>query len=39
VTLFANDLPPLVVGRNIGLQALNMMSPLKNALVKKTMGY
>lgn len=39
VTLFANDLPPLVVGRNIGLQTLNMMSPLKNALVKKTMGY
>ncbi len=39
VTLFANDLPPLVVGRNIGLQALNMMSPLKDALVKKTMGY
>jgi 2-octaprenyl-6-methoxyphenol hydroxylase len=39
VTLFANDLPPLVVGRNIGLQALNIMSPLKDALVKKTMGY
>jgi 2-octaprenyl-6-methoxyphenol hydroxylase len=39
VTLFANDLPPLVVGRNIGLQALNFISPLKNALVKKTMGY
>jgi 2-octaprenyl-6-methoxyphenol hydroxylase len=39
VTLFANDLPPLVVGRNVGLQALNFMSPFKNALVKKTMGY
>jgi len=39
VTLFANDLPPLVVGRNIGLQALNIITPLKNALVKKTMGY
>ncbi len=39
VTLFANDLPPLVVGRNIGLQALNFISPFKNALVKKTMGY
>jgi len=39
VTLFANDLPPLVVGRNIGLQALNIISPIKNALVKKTMGY
>ncbi|NQY47725.1 MAG: 2-octaprenyl-6-methoxyphenyl hydroxylase [Colwellia sp.] len=39
VTLFANDLPPLVLGRNIGLQALNFITPLKNALVKKTMGY
>ncbi len=39
VTLFANDLPPLVVGRNIALQVLNIISPLKNALVKKTMGY
>ena len=39
VTLFANDLPPLVVGRNIALQALNFIAPLKNALVKKTMGY
>jgi 2-octaprenyl-6-methoxyphenol hydroxylase len=39
VTLFANDLPPLVIGRNIGLQALNFISPFKNALVKKTMGY
>ena len=39
VTLFANDLPPLVVGRNIGLQALNVIKPLKNAIVKKTMGY
>jgi len=39
VTLFANDLPPLVVGRNIGLHALNLISPFKTALVKKTMGY
>jgi 2-octaprenyl-6-methoxyphenol hydroxylase len=39
VTLFANDLPPLIVGRNIGLQALNFLSPFKGALVKKTMGY
>ncbi len=39
VTLFANDLAPLVIGRNIGLHALNFISPLKNALVKKTMGY
>lgn len=39
VTLFSNDLAPLVVGRNIGLKVLNYFTPLKNALVKKTMGY
>jgi 2-octaprenyl-6-methoxyphenol hydroxylase len=39
VTLFSNDLPACVIGRNIGLQALNCFAPLKNVLVKKTMGY
>lgn len=39
VTLFSNQLPPLVAGRNIGLKVLNYVTPLKNALVKKTMGY
>jgi 2-octaprenyl-6-methoxyphenol hydroxylase len=39
VTLFSNQLPPLVAGRNIGLKVLNYFSPLKKALVKKTMGY
>ncbi|PCI59931.1 MAG: 2-octaprenyl-6-methoxyphenyl hydroxylase [Gammaproteobacteria bacterium] len=39
VTLFSNQLPPLVVGRNIGLKVLNYVNPLKNALVRKTMGY
>ena len=39
VTLFSNQLPPLVVGRNIGLKVLNYVKPLKNTLVKKTMGY
>jgi 2-octaprenyl-6-methoxyphenol hydroxylase len=39
VTLFSNQLPPLVVGRNIGLKVLNYLPALKNALVKKTMGY
>lgn len=39
VTLFANRYPPLVVGRNIGLQALNCISSVKDRLVKKTMGY
>ncbi len=39
VTLFSNQLPPLVAGRNIALKILNYCSPLKNALVNKTMGY
>jgi len=39
VTLFSNQLPPLVVGRNIGLKVLNYFSPLKKAFVNKTMGY
>ena len=39
VTLFSNQLPPLVAGRNIGLKMLNYLSPLKNAVVKKMMGY
>jgi len=39
VTLFSNQLPPLVAGRNIGLKVLNYIEPLKNILVKKTMGY
>ncbi|MFB0981545.1 MAG: 2-octaprenyl-6-methoxyphenyl hydroxylase [Alteromonadaceae bacterium] len=39
VTLFSNKLPPLVVGRNLGLKVMNYLSPLKNALVRKTMGY
>lgn len=39
VTLFSNQLPPLVLGRNIGLKALNYLTPVKNAFVNKTMGY
>lgn len=39
VTLFANDLLPLVVGRNVGLKVMNYVYPLKNALVNKLMGY
>ncbi|WP_448547713.1 2-octaprenyl-6-methoxyphenyl hydroxylase [Thalassotalea fusca] len=39
VTLFSNDLPPLVAGRNIGLKILNYLPPLKSAFVNKTMGY
>jgi len=39
VTLFSNHLPPLVVGRNIGLKVLNYLTPLKKAFADKTMGY
>jgi 2-octaprenyl-6-methoxyphenol hydroxylase len=39
VTLFANDLPPLVAGRNIALHMLNSLPPFKKALMKKAMGY
>ena len=39
VTLFANNLPPLVAGRNTGLKIMNYLSPLKRTLVNKLMGY
>jgi len=39
VTLFSNDLPPMIAGRTVGLKSLNYLTPLKQALVKKTMGY
>jgi len=39
VTLFSNTLPPLVMGRNVGLKVMNYLTPLKNTLVRKTMGY
>lgn len=39
VTLFANDLLPLVMGRNIGLKVMNYLSPFKKTLVNKLMGY
>jgi 2-octaprenyl-6-methoxyphenol hydroxylase len=39
VTLFSNDLPPLVTGRNTGLKIMNYFQPLKSTLVNKLMGY
>jgi 2-octaprenyl-6-methoxyphenol hydroxylase len=39
VTLFANNLPPLVAGRNTGLKIMNYIQPLKRPLVNKLMGY
>ena len=39
VTLFSNKHMPLVISRNVGLKVLNYVKPLKDILVKKTMGY
>ncbi len=39
VHCFSNDYAPLVVSRNIGLTALNYLSPLKHVLAKTMMGY
>ena len=39
VTLFSNDLFPLVLGRNIALKALNYSPNIKKTFVNKTMGY
>ena len=39
VTLFSNELPPLIAGRNIGLKALNYFNCIKQPFVAKTMGY
>lgn len=39
VTLFSNQLPPLVAGRNIALKVLNYVPAIKKAFVNKTMGY
>lgn len=39
VTLFSNNLPPLIAGRNTGLKVMNYFQPFKKALVNKLMGY
>lgn len=39
VTLFSNQLPPLIAGRNIGLKILNYFPTIKKPFVNKTMGY
>jgi len=38
IRVFANDLLPFVVGRNIALAALNHLPPAKRFLVRRTMG-
>lgn len=39
VTLFSNNSPPLIAGRNTGLKIMNYLQPLKRTLVNKLMGY
>lgn len=38
IRIFANELAPMVVGRNTALTALNHFPPAKRFLVKRTMG-
>lgn len=39
IRVFANELPPLVAGRNIGLTVLNHCPPAKRFLARRTMGF
>lgn len=39
VHLFANRWAPLVVGRNIGLMAMELFPPARDALAKRTLGW
>ncbi len=36
--VFSNSLLPVSVARNLGLLAVDLMPPLKHALIKRTMG-
>ncbi len=38
VRLFSNELPPVVLARNLGLTALECLSPLKRLLMRQFMG-
>ncbi|QFY88801.1 2-octaprenyl-6-methoxyphenyl hydroxylase [Magnetovirga frankeli] len=37
--LFTSPLPPLKLGRNLGLLALDLLPPLKQALARRAMGF
>ncbi|MBW7982929.1 2-octaprenyl-6-methoxyphenyl hydroxylase [Enterobacillus tribolii] len=39
IHLFANRLAPLVVGRNLGLMAMEMAPPLRDILAHRTLGW
>ena len=38
IGVFASDFLPLVVGRNLGLAAVDKLPPVKRALLRRTMG-
>lgn len=38
IGVFASDFPPLVVGRNLGLMAIDRLPPVRRALLERTMG-
>jgi 2-octaprenyl-6-methoxyphenol hydroxylase len=37
--VFANDFPPLVLARNLGLVAVDLLPPVKRAFVRVTSGF
>lgn len=39
VHLFANRWTPLVVGRNIGLMVMELLTPARDVLVQRTLGW
>ncbi|MCX8990880.1 hypothetical protein NLN88_23980, partial [Citrobacter portucalensis] len=39
VYLFANHWAPLVVGRNVGLMAMELFTPARDALAERTLGW
>ncbi|WNN53133.1 2-octaprenyl-6-methoxyphenyl hydroxylase [Hafnia alvei] len=39
IHLFANRLAPLVVGRNLGLMAMELVPPLRETLARRTLGW
>ena len=38
IQIFANSIPPLTVARNLGLVAVDLLPPLKRALIRRTSG-
>lgn len=39
VRIFANHYAPLVIGRNLGLMAMDSLPPLRNLLAERTLGW